>query len=48
VGDHRKFLLLTNLGKSQECYLMRPAGGLGWEEQSGHNAFSATWREHIN
>lgn len=48
LGNHRKFLLFQNLGQSQEVYLFRPDGGAQWQEQSGYNAFSLTWREHVN
>lgn len=48
LGNHQKFLLLQNFGKSQEAYLMRTDGRATWEEQSGFNAFSLSFREHIN
>lgn len=48
LGNHRKFLLFQNLGKSQEVYLFRPDGSVQWQEESGYNAFSMSWKEHIN
>lgn len=48
LGNHRKFLLFQNLGKSQEVYLFRPDGSVQWQEEPGYNAFSMSWKEHIN
>jgi hypothetical protein len=48
LGNHQKFLFFANLGNPAESYLMRSEGNVTWEEQSGYNAFSMTWQEHIN